>query len=126
MHIEWAWGEDLPVPWHDVAAMLEDLLKNKVIELPECKWLEEINWVNNSKYCKYHRVVNHSIGNCFVIKELSMKLNQEGKIELDFEEVATANMTSVVFEPLNHVALPNFDIWSLDQFNIWCFCVWPP
>ncbi|KAM1179923.1 hypothetical protein ACFX13_019382 [Malus domestica] len=58
----------------NVAAMLDDLLEKKVIELPECKRPEEMNRVNNPRYCKYHRIVSHPVGKCFVLKELIMKL----------------------------------------------------
>ncbi|KAM1593549.1 hypothetical protein ACFX10_000055 [Malus domestica] len=43
-----------PFPDSDMDAMLDDLLEKKVIELPECKPLEEMNRVNDPKYCKYH------------------------------------------------------------------------
>ena len=38
----------------DVPNMLEDLLQKKVIELPECKRLEEMGRVNDLNYCDYH------------------------------------------------------------------------
>ncbi|KAM1125415.1 hypothetical protein ACFX2B_040217 [Malus domestica] len=101
-----------PFPDTKVVAMLEDLLEKKVIELPECKRSKEMNRVNDSKYCKYHRVVSHPVTKCFVLKELIMKLAQERKNKLDFEEPAMANTTSVVLEPLDHVALPLLPIMS--------------
>ncbi|KAM2542700.1 hypothetical protein TB2_022097 [Malus domestica] len=58
-------------------AMLDDLLEKKVIELPECKRPEEMNRINDPKYCKYHRIVSHPVGKCFVLKELIMKLAQQ-------------------------------------------------
>ncbi|KAM1692463.1 hypothetical protein ACFX2K_032069 [Malus domestica] len=63
-----------PFPDSDLNAMLDDLLKKKVFELLECKWPEEMNRINDPKYCKYHRIVSHPIGKCFVLKELIMKL----------------------------------------------------
>ncbi|KAM1380701.1 hypothetical protein ACFX2I_022397 [Malus domestica] len=62
----------------DMDAMLDDLLEKKVIELPECKRPEEMNRINDPKYCKYHRIVSHPVGKCFVLKELIMKLAQQG------------------------------------------------
>ncbi|KAI5344079.1 hypothetical protein L3X38_011956 [Prunus dulcis] len=41
-----------PFPDSDVAGMLEDLLEKKVNELPECKRPEEMNRVNDPKFCK--------------------------------------------------------------------------
>ncbi|KAM2668401.1 hypothetical protein EV2_020000 [Malus domestica] len=52
----------------DMDAMSDDLLKNKVIELPECKRSEEMNQANNPKYCKYHCILSHHIGKCFILK----------------------------------------------------------
>ena len=36
----------------DVPNMLEQLLQTKVIKLPECKWPEEMEKVDNLNYCK--------------------------------------------------------------------------
>ncbi|KAM1724359.1 hypothetical protein ACFX11_022811 [Malus domestica] len=62
----------------DMDAMFDDLLEKKVIELPECKRPEEMNRINDPKYCKYHQIVSHHVGKCFVLKELIMKLAQQG------------------------------------------------
>ncbi|KAM1128247.1 hypothetical protein ACFX15_037537 [Malus domestica] len=78
-------------------AMLDDLLEKKVIELPECKRPEEMNRINDPKYCKYHRIVGHHVGKCFILKELIMKLAQQGRIELDLEDTAATHTTTVVF-----------------------------
>ncbi|KAM1380389.1 hypothetical protein ACFX2I_022120 [Malus domestica] len=75
-----------PFPDSYMDAMLDDLLKKKVIELPECKRPEEMNRVNDHRYCKYHRIVNHPVSKCFIFKELIMKLAQQGKIELDLKD----------------------------------------
>ncbi|KAM0991012.1 hypothetical protein ACFX13_009576 [Malus domestica] len=39
----------------DVVAMLKDLLDKKVIDLPECRRLEEMNRIDSPRYCKFHR-----------------------------------------------------------------------
>ena len=72
----------------DMPEMLKQLLKLKLIELPECKRPEEMGKVDNSNYCKYHRIINHPIQKCFVLKELIIKLAKERKIGLDFNDVA--------------------------------------
>ncbi|KAM2645652.1 hypothetical protein EV1_019176 [Malus domestica] len=61
-----------PFPDLDMDAMLDDLLKKKVIELPECKRSEEMNRANNPKYCKYHCILSHPIGKCFILKVLEV------------------------------------------------------
>ncbi|KAM1520366.1 hypothetical protein ACFX1Z_023064 [Malus domestica] len=86
-------------------AMLDDLLEKKVIELPECKCPEEMNHINDPKYCKYHRIVGHHVGKCFILKELIMKLAQQGRIELDLEDTAATHATTVVFGSFDPVLL---------------------
>ncbi|KAM3007694.1 hypothetical protein FF2_031910 [Malus domestica] len=86
-------------------AMLDDLLEKKVIELPECKRPEEMNRINDPKYCKYHRIVSHPVGKCFVLKELIMKLAQQGRIELDLENTAATHTTTITFGSFDPVPL---------------------
>ncbi|KAI5343265.1 hypothetical protein L3X38_011141 [Prunus dulcis] len=95
-----------PFPDADVVGMLEDLLEKKVIELPKCKRPEEMNRVNDPKFCKYHRIVNHPVEKCFVLKELIMNLARQGRIELDVEEIADANVATIVFGSFDPVPLP--------------------
>ncbi|CAL9004722.1 unnamed protein product [Prunus brigantina] len=95
-----------PFPDSDVAGMLEDLLEKKVIELPECKRPEEMNRVNDPKFCKYHRIVSHPVEKCFVLKELIMNLARQGRIELDVDEIAEANVATIVFGSFDPVPLP--------------------
>ena len=67
--------------------MLEDLLQKKVIELPECKRLEEMGRLNDPNYCHYHRIVSHPVEKCFILKDLIMKLAKQRRIHLDLDEV---------------------------------------
>ncbi|KAM1094241.1 hypothetical protein ACFX2B_009147 [Malus domestica] len=86
-------------------AMLNDLLEKKVIELPECKCPEEMNRVNDLKYCKYHRVVSHPVGKCFILKDLIIKLAQQGQIELDLEDTAATHTITIAFGSFDPVLL---------------------
>ncbi|KAM1619260.1 hypothetical protein ACFX1X_018248 [Malus domestica] len=91
-------------------AMLDDLLEKKVIELPECKRPEEMNHINDPKYCKYHRIVSHPVGKCFVLKELIIQLAQQGRIELDLEDTAATHTTTIAFgyfDPMPLQAVPD-------------------
>ena len=85
--------------------MLDDLLEKKVIELPECKRPEEMNRVNDPKYCKYHRIVSHPVGKCFILKELIIKLAQQGRIELDLEDTVATHTTTIMFRSFEPVPL---------------------
>ncbi|KAL6280346.1 hypothetical protein ACE6H2_017227 [Prunus campanulata] len=63
--------------------MLEDLLQKKVIELPECKHPEETNHINHPKYC--------------MLKDLIMKLAQQGRIKRDLDKVVESNHARISF-----------------------------
>ncbi|KAM1264376.1 hypothetical protein ACFX2J_034191 [Malus domestica] len=94
-----------PFPDFDVVAMLDDLLDKKVISLPECRRPEEINRTDSPRYCKFHRFISHPTEKCFVLKDLILKLAQQGKIELDLEDTVAAHTTTIVFGSLDHVPL---------------------
>ncbi|KAM1728409.1 hypothetical protein ACFX12_018912 [Malus domestica] len=94
-----------PFPDSDVVAMLDDLLDKKVISLPECRRPEEMNRTDNPRYCKFHRFISHPTKKCFVLKDLILKLAQQGEIELDLEDTVAAHTTTIVFESLDPVHL---------------------
>ncbi|KAM2111777.1 hypothetical protein ACFX1R_014356 [Malus domestica] len=94
-----------PFPDSDVAAMLDDLLDKKVIGLPECRRPEEMNRTDSPRYCKFHRFISHPTKKSFVLKDLILKLAQQGKIELDLEDTVAAHTTTIVFGSLDHVPL---------------------
>ncbi|XP_062028715.1 uncharacterized protein LOC133744662 [Rosa rugosa] len=94
-----------PFPDSDVVDMVENLLQNKIIKLPYCKRPEEMHRINDPKYCKYHRVIGHPTEKCFVLKDLIMKLAQQGKICLDIEDdVAQSNHAAIIFDQLEVVS----------------------
>ena len=72
----------------------------KLIELPECRRPEDMGKVDDPNYCKYHRIIGHSIQKCFVFKEQIMKLAKENKIDLDFNEVVGLNHVTVACDVL--------------------------
>ncbi|KAM1359722.1 hypothetical protein ACFX2F_046658 [Malus domestica] len=90
-----------------MAAMLDDLLEKKVIELLECKHPEEMNRFNDPRYYKYHCIVSYLVGKCFTLKELIMKLSQQRRIELDLEDMAATHTTKIVFGSFDPRSFPN-------------------
>ena len=89
----------------DVPSMLEDLLQKKVIKLSECKRLEEMGCINDPNNCHYHRIVNHPMEKCFILKDLIMKLAKQGRIHLDLDEVVESNHATVTFGLFDPVPL---------------------
>ncbi|KAL0458510.1 UNVERIFIED_CONTAM: hypothetical protein Slati_0478200 [Sesamum latifolium] len=87
--------KEYPFPDSDVSYIFDELFERKLIELPESKRPNEAGKVNDSKYCKYHRVVSHPIERYFVIKEKIMALAKEGKIILDIKETVGTNVASI-------------------------------
>ncbi|PHU14001.1 putative pectin methyltransferase QUA2 [Capsicum chinense] len=67
-----------------------------MIDLSESKRPDEINNINDPKYCKYHRVVGHPTGKFFILKEKIMMLVSEGKIIIDVDEIVEANHSSII------------------------------
>jgi len=78
--------------------MLDDLLENRIIELPEPKQPEEAGRTSYPKYCRYHRVVCHPLEKCITLKENIMQLAKDGKIVLDLDDSAEANHISADVE----------------------------
>ncbi|KAM1188637.1 hypothetical protein ACFX2J_024416 [Malus domestica] len=93
-------------PDSDVVAMLEELLEKKVIGLPECRRPEEMNRIDNPRYCKFHCFISHPTEKCFVLKDLIMKLAQKGIIELDLDDVVKSNYTTITSGSSNSRFLP--------------------
>ncbi|KAL0416670.1 UNVERIFIED_CONTAM: hypothetical protein Slati_3498900 [Sesamum latifolium] len=56
----------------DVPRIFDDLLEANLIEFPKIKHPEEAGQIDDLKYCKYHRLVGHSIQECFVFKDKVM------------------------------------------------------
>ncbi|KAL0406359.1 UNVERIFIED_CONTAM: hypothetical protein Slati_3949800 [Sesamum latifolium] len=75
----------------DVPEIFDDLLEANLIDLPEMKRPEEAERKDDPKYCKYHRLVGHTIQDCFVFKDKVMQLARQGKISLE-EDSAVANV----------------------------------
>ncbi|XP_051142237.1 uncharacterized protein LOC127259136 [Andrographis paniculata] len=80
----------------DVSDIFDDLLRENLIELLSSKRPEEAGKVDDQRYCKYHRVVEHPIHNCFIFKNKVMELVREGKITLEDDSTAV-NVTSIMF-----------------------------
>ena len=63
--------------------MFDNLLEKGHIKLPKSKHPKDIGTINNPKYCRYHRIINHSIENYRTFKERVMQFAKKEKITLD-------------------------------------------
>ncbi|KAK4406239.1 hypothetical protein Sango_0630400 [Sesamum angolense] len=78
----------------DVPGIFDDLLEANLIDLPEMKRSEEAERKDEPKYCKYYRLVGHTIQDCFVFKDNVMQLVHQGKISLE-EDSALTNVITI-------------------------------
>ena len=90
-----------PFPNEDVPNIFEQLLQMKLIEFPECRRPEDMGKVDDTNYCKYHRIIGHPIQKCFVFKEQIMKHAKENKIDLNFNEVVGSNHVTFACDVLS-------------------------
>ncbi|KAL0352370.1 UNVERIFIED_CONTAM: hypothetical protein Scaly_1625700 [Sesamum calycinum] len=81
--------KEYPFPDSDVPYIFNELLERTLIELPESKRLDEFGRVNDPKYCKYHRVVSHSIKRSSP-KATPMENNNENLSETTKDEAPTS------------------------------------
>jgi len=70
----------------DAPEMLNKLLEEGLIELPESKHPGQIERTGDPKYYRYHRIISHPIEKCRTFKKRVMQLAKEGKITLGGED----------------------------------------
>jgi hypothetical protein len=58
------------------------VLKEGKVILPEPRRPQEVNETDKQNYCKYHRLLGHTIEDCWVFKNLIEKMIQDGEIEV--------------------------------------------
>ena len=64
-----------------VAKIFKDALRDK-LPLPECKRPKEADRCDEPNFCPYHRVLGHTIENCYVFKDLIERKYRSGEIVL--------------------------------------------
>ncbi|KAL0331704.1 UNVERIFIED_CONTAM: hypothetical protein Sangu_1715900 [Sesamum angustifolium] len=77
----------------NVLGIFDDLFEANLIDLPKMKRPEEAERKDDPKYCKYHRLVGHTIQDCFVFKDKVMQLAHQGKLSLEEDSAATNAIT---------------------------------
>ena len=87
-----------------VSEIFDELLKLKLIDLPEMKRPDEDGKADDPNYCKYHRLVKHPLENCFVFKDRLMRLVNNKKIVLD-DDRDSSNQISITLGSLDLVQI---------------------
>jgi len=84
----------------DVQGIFDELMAAKALSLPEPKRPAEVNMINDSKYCSYHRIISHPIKDCYVFKDIIEDMVRRGEIEIKGAPAkgptASSNATSTV------------------------------
>ncbi|KAK1684838.1 hypothetical protein QYE76_045686 [Lolium multiflorum] len=89
-------------PVDEIGDLFVGLLQLKLIELPNSKRPEEANRTNDPNFCHYHRILGHTLKDCFVVKNIIQKMIDEGTIDTDLlkslkkgKKVAAANVATL-------------------------------
>ncbi|KAM2162439.1 hypothetical protein ACFX1Q_040230 [Malus domestica] len=96
----------------DVGTIFDELFAAKMIMLPEPKRPAEVNKTDDPKYCRYHRLISHTIEDCYILKDIIQEKINKHEIEVDSSskhQTATSNMIegkSTPSSPLPEGAIP--------------------
>jgi len=88
-------------PDEEVEDLFMGLRELKLIELPKPKRPEEASKFNEPNFCHFHRILGHTLKDCFVVKNMIQKLIDEGTIDADLlksmtngKKAATSNVAT--------------------------------
>ncbi|KAM2041175.1 hypothetical protein ACFX16_035017 [Malus domestica] len=79
----------------NVGTIFYELLAAKMITLPEPKRLAEVNKTDDPRYYQYHRLISHTIKDCFILKDIIQEKINKHEIEVDSaskHQTTTSNM----------------------------------
>ena len=77
--------------------IFDELLAAKAIKLPEPKRPSEVDKNDDPNYCRYHRIISHSLKDCYVLKNIVKGMIKRKEIEVDSScPKATSNTVSLV------------------------------
>ncbi|KAL2532074.1 Uncharacterized protein Adt_05425 [Abeliophyllum distichum] len=99
--------KEYPFSDSEISGILDQLIEQKIIELPEPKKPEEAGQVDHPKYCRFHQIISHPEERCFVLKDLIVRLDKENKIKLETGENPTASCSMVSFGSFDPISISN-------------------
>jgi hypothetical protein len=89
-------------PVEEISDLFTGLKELKLIELPNPKRPEEASKFNEPNFCHYHRILGHTLKDCFVVKNIIQKMIDEGTIDADLlksmtkgKKMAAANVATL-------------------------------
>ena len=82
---------EYPCSEFQATKILDRLPERGLMELLQSRHPEEIEKTNDRKYCKYHRVISHSIKKYRAFKGKVLLLAKEGQIILGEEDTKESN-----------------------------------
>jgi len=95
-------------PDEEVEDLFMGLRELKLIELPKPKRPEEASKFNEPNFCHFHRILGHTLKDCFVVKNMIQKLIDEGTIDADLlksmtngKKTATSNVATFQSDPVS-------------------------
>ena len=74
----------------DMDSIFSELLAAKSIKLPEPKRPAEVNKTKEPNYCRYHRLLGHTLKDCYILKDIIQEMINNQEIEIDSS--ASANV----------------------------------
>jgi len=98
--------------------MLDDLLEKGVIRLLELKRPEQVGRTADPKYCRYHRMVSHSLKKCITLKECIMQLIEDGIIILDLNDVVKTSHISCQTKRLSLIQFKSLEPFVLHKHGL--------
>ena len=87
-----------PFKNEEVSPILLQLLERSAIELPPPRFPNEVDRVNDPRYCHYHRGVNHPTGECNTLNKILFRCMEKGIIRTKTSHNASSNNVSVAEE----------------------------
>ena len=87
-----------------VISLFKLLQKSNKLKLPEARRPEEVDKVDDPKYCLYHRMIRHPTKNCYVFKDMLQALIDAEVLKLRPEQkTVTANAVSLQFGEMPYI-----------------------
>ncbi|CAB4273271.1 unnamed protein product [Prunus armeniaca] len=86
-----------------VEEIFDQFLASKAITLSESKRPTKANKTNDPRYCRYHRLVSHTLKDCYILKDKIQELLNNGGLEIDSSSQhhsAAANMIEEKLTPI--------------------------